>query len=88
MYKRIRAILALKTKLYFNDLLLRKLTNQLSRESLEAGQHIAFLASLWVAEKNDVRKGKTLNDIFKSHHTPLYLRIPTAADQSFISDSE
>lgn len=88
MYKMVLVILALETKPYFNDLLLRKLTNKLSRKSPKAGPHTAFLASLWVAAKNDIRKGKTLNYIFKGYHKPVYLRVPGAADQSFVSDLE
>lgn len=89
MYKMILSILALETKSYFNDLLLRQLTNPIKQRVIGlSGPHIAFLASLWVAAKNDVRKEKPLNDIFKGQHMPVYSRAPGAADRSFTFDSE
>lgn len=88
MYKMILGILAMETKPYFNDLLLKRPISKLSREPLEAGPPTAFLASPSGAAKNDVRKGQTLNDIFKGYLKPVYLRVPGTVVQSFFFDLE
>lgn len=86
-------ILAVETKHYFDDFLLRKLTSQCSR--VMRGQATHYFPSFTYGgslrscldAKSNVRKGKNLNDTFNGYFELVYLRVLGAADQSFSFDS-
>lgn len=61
MYKMILVILAVETKLYFNDLFQRKLTGEWSKESLEARPHITSPVSLRAAAYKAVRAQRRMS---------------------------